>query len=171
MSEEIINRVATSQLITIDLQELLPDGERAEFDLKEVLYESLILREKEFRSFIKEKDWSVFKDKHVAVHCSADAIVPKWAYMLLATKISPFAKTIVHGNLDHLEDELLLRSIRNINPSTYQDKKIVVKGCGDKQISEAAYMEISAILQPVVASIMYGEPCSTVPVFKRLRKA
>ena len=169
MSEEIINKVATSQLITIDLADFFPEGERVQYDLKHNLFQELILREKDFRSFIKEHDWTEFEGKHVAIHCSVDAIIPKWAYMLLATKLSLFAKTLVYGDLSDLETELLLRSIRDINPEDYKDKKIVIKGCGDKDISETAYMEIVTRLQPSVSSIMYGEPCSTVPIYKKPR--
>lgn len=167
MSQEIINRVASSQLVTIDLQDYIPEGEKTLYDLKENLYEGLILREKDFRNFIKENDWSQYKDKHVAIHCSTDAIIPKWAYMLLASKINPFASSVVHGDLEYQKQELLLRSIRDIDPEEFIGKKVVIKGCGEQEISEAAYMEITAILLPYAASIMYGEPCSTVPVYKK----
>lgn len=170
MSQEIVNRVASSPLITIDLKDYIPEGERVEYDLKNDLYEGLILREKDFRSSIRDRDWSEYRGKHVAIHCSEDSIIPKWAYMLLASKLAPFASTIVFGNLDQLENELLIRSIKKINPQDYKDKKLVIKGCGDKEISEAAFMEIVVLFQPVAASIMYGEPCSTVPVYKRPRK-
>jgi hypothetical protein len=170
VNEDIINRVSSSQLITLDLADYIPKGERVQYDLKDNLFQGLILREKDFRSFIKEKDWSEYKGKHVAVHCSADAIIPKWAYMLLVTKMLPFATTIVHGDLNDLERDLLIRSINHINPEDYKDKKLVIKGCGEKEIYESAYMEIVLRLQPYVASIMYGEPCSTVPVFKKPRK-
>lgn len=170
MSEEIINRVSTSQLITLDLADYIPEGERVQYDLKENLFQGLILREKEFRTFIKEKNWSEYEGKHVAVHCSEEAIVPKWAYMLLVTKLQPFAKTIVYGNLDDLERALIIQSIRQIDPEIYKDKKLVIKGCGEKEIFESAYMEVVLLLQPYVSSIMYGEPCSTVPVYKKPRK-
>jgi len=170
MSQEIVNRVASSPLITIDLKDYIPDGERVDYDLKNDLYEGLILREKEFRSSIRDRDWSEYKGKHVAIHCSEDAIIPKWAYMLLASKLAPFASSIVFGNLDQLENELLIRSIKKINPQNFKDKKLVIKGCGEKEISEAAFMEIVVLFQPVAASIMYGEPCSTVPVYKKPRE-
>jgi hypothetical protein len=167
---DIINRVSSSQLITLDLADFIPVGERLQYDLKENLFQGLILREKEFRTFIKEKDWSEYDGKHVAIHCSAEAIVPKWAYMLLVTKLQPFAKTIVYGNLDDLERTLIIQSIRQIDPEIYRDKKLVIKGCGEKEIVESAYMEAVIMLQPYVSSIMYGEPCSTVPVYKKPRK-
>lgn len=169
VSEDIINRVSTSQLISLDLADLIPEGKRVQYDLKDNLFQNLILKEKDFRTFIKEKDWSEYKGIHVAVHCSTDAIIPKWAYMLLVSKLQPFASTVVFGDLHDLEKELIIRSIRQINPEVYTDKKLVIKGCGEKEISESAYMEIVFRLQPYVASIMYGEPCSTVPVFKKPR--
>ena len=170
MSQEIINRVATSKLISLNLEDLIPGGERVQYDLKENLYEGFILREKEFRAFIKENDWSEYKDKHVAIYCSTDAIIPRWAYMLLTSRIAPYAGTIVYGDLTKLEDELLIQAVRNINPHDYEDKKVVIKGCGEKEISEAVYMEITSLLLPVASSIMYGEPCSTVPVYKKSAK-
>jgi len=170
VNQEIVNRVASSPLITIDLKNYIPDGERVEYDLKNDLHEGLILREKEFRSSLKNRDWTQYKDKHVAIYCSTDAIVPKWAYMLLASKLAPFARTIFYGNLNDLENELLIRSIQSINPTDYKEKKLVIKGCGDKEISEAAFMQIVVHVQPLAASIMYGEPCSTVPVYKKPRK-
>jgi hypothetical protein len=170
VSEEIINRVSSSPLVTLDIADYIPKGERVQYDLKDNLFQGLILREKDFRAFIKEKDWSEYKGKHVAVLCSVDAIVPKWAYMLLVTKLQPFADTIVYGDLADLERALIIRSLRQINPEDYTDKKLVIKGCGEKEISESAYMEVVNMLQPFVSSIMYGEPCSTVPVFKKPRK-
>lgn len=170
MSKDIVNRVSSSPLITLDLADYIPKGERVQYDLKENLFQGLILREKDFRTFIREKDWSEYAGKHVAIHCSADAIVPKWAYMLLVTKLQPFADTIVYGDLADLERALIIRSLRQINPEDYTDKKLVIKGCGEKEITESAYMEVVNILQPFVSSIMYGEPCSTVPVYKKPRK-
>jgi len=127
VNQEIVNRVASSPLITIDLKNYIPDGERVEYDLKNDLHEGLILREKEFRSSLKNRDWTQYKDKHVAIYCSTDAIVPKWAYMLLASKLAPFARTIFYGNLNDLENELLIRSIQSINPTDYKEKKLVIR--------------------------------------------
>lgn len=168
---EIVNKVAQSPLITIDLEDFYVQGDRIPFDLKDNLYEGLILKEKDFRQFLKEHDWSEYKDKHVAIYCSADAIVPTWAYMLLTVKIEPFAKTIVYGDLPQLEEELFKQAIHKINPLDFQDKKVVVKGCSKIQVPTSIYVEITRLLRPFVSSIMYGEPCSTVPVYKVARRA
>ena len=167
MQEEIINRVASSPLITLDLEQLSPEGERVQYDLKDNLYEGLILKESDFRAFLKDNDWSVYKDKHVAVFCSEDAIIPHWAFMLLVSKMSPYAKTVVYGNLDYLESELYRQAIRELNPEDYKEKKVVVKGCGEKAVPVSAYMDVMTFLQPIAASVMFGEPCSTVPVYKK----
>ena len=165
--EEIINRVASSPLITIDLEQLLPDESIMEFDLASILYEGIILKEKDFRSFVKSNDWSIYNDQHVAIYCSTDAIIPKWAYMILASKIAPIAKSIVYGNQSVMENTLIRKAIDEMNVEEYVDKKIVIKGCGTKKISEASYLELTNRLLPVASSIMYGEPCSTVPVYKK----
>jgi hypothetical protein len=170
VSQEIVNRVASSPLVTIDLSELVPTGERRQIDLKDHLYEGLMLREKDFRAFIKEQDWSAFEGKHIAIHCSADAVIPMWAYMMLGAKLAPVAKTVVYGNLRDLEDALILQAIRTLDAKAYQGKKLVIKGCGGKELPEAAYLEIALSLQPYASSIMYGEPCSTVPVYKQPRR-
>lgn len=163
---EIVNRVAQSPLITINLEEFYGKGERVLYDLAENLYEGIILREKDFRQFLKAHDWSQYQDKHVAIHCSADAIVPDWAYMLLAAKLEPFACTIIFGDLDALESELFRNALRDLDPAKFKDKKVVVKGCGDIKIPVSAYTEITRLLRPYVSSLMYGEPCSTVPIYK-----
>lgn len=167
MKDEIINRVASSPLITLDLEKLSPAGDRVQYDLKDNLFQGIILKEKDFRTFLGEHDWTFYTGKHVAVYCSVDAILPHWAFMLLVSKISPHAATVVFGNLDDLERELFRRSIRQLNPEDYREKKIVVKGCGDKTVPVSAYMEVMTLLQPVATSIMFGEPCSTVPIFKK----
>jgi hypothetical protein len=167
VKEEIHNKVASSPLLTIDLEDLLPDGERILYDLKNNLYQGIILREKEFRAFLKENDWSVYEGKHVAIYCSVDAIIPNWAFMLLTTEIAPFARTIVYGTLETLNDEIIKQAIRKLDPEQFRDKKIVIKGCSKKDVPVSAFIEIVFLLQPIAASIMYGEPCSTVPVFKR----
>ena len=167
VNEEIINRVAQSPIITIDLHELPIPKEREVYDLKSNLYEGLILKEKDFRLFVKENDWARYKDKYVAIHCSADAIIPNWVYMILASKIAPYAKSIVFGNGNDLEEFLIINAIQNLEPSQFKNKKVVIKGCGEKEISSSAYLEITKHLLPHVSSIMYGEPCSTVPVFKK----
>lgn len=167
MQDEIINKVSQSGLITIDLEEFFPEGERVIFDMKDCLVEGLLLREKDFREFIKTNDWSFYKNKYVALYCSSDAIVPRWAWMLLAVKLQPFAKKIVFGNAQTLEEVIYSEIIEKINPEQYRDQRVVIKGCGDREVPVSAYTDLTAKLAPVVKSIMYGEPCSTVPVYKR----
>lgn len=167
IQENIVNKVAASGLMTLDLEHYYHQGERVIYDIKENLFHGLMLREKDFRAFIKEHDWSVYAGKNIAVICSADAIVPTWAYMLLATKLKPYAHEIVFGSLDALEAVLFTKALAQIDLSLYKDERVVVKGCADIDIPVAAYVEITNLLSPMVKSIMYGEPCSTVPVFKR----
>ena len=167
MSDVIVNKVAESGLITIDLEEYYPKEEILVFDLKTYLFMQLILKEKEFRASLQELDWKQYKDKIVAVTCTADAVIPVWAYMLVASSLQPFAKEIVFGNREEALKQSFIKNINAINLSEFTDKRIVVKGCGDKSIGEFAYLEITKLLRPVVKSIMYGEPCSTVPVYKK----
>ena len=167
MAEEIVNRVATSALITLDLEEFYDQGERVVYDIKENLFQEMILKEKDFRSFIKSHDWSQYQDKNVAIHCSVDAIVPTWAYMLLANKLQPFARTVVFGSKEDLERALYEKALLQIKPEEYQDAKVVVKGCSKYDVPTSAYVEITSLLTPYAASIMYGEPCSTVPIYKK----
>ena len=164
---ELINKVAQSALVTLNLEELIHPGERVVYDIKENLFMGLILREKDFRAFIKENDWTVYTGKNVAIINSADAIVPTWAYMLLATKLQPYANRYVLGNLDDLEQVLFQEAIAKINAEEYREAKVVVKGCGQIPVPNFAYVEIMHLLLPVVSSIMYGEPCSTVPIYKK----
>jgi hypothetical protein len=167
MSEEIINKVAQSGLITIDLEEMYPSGESVLLDIKPWLFEELILKEKDFREYIKQHDWKQYNGKHVAVTCTADAIVPTWAYMLVATHLAPVAKTIFHGTLENMLESLFEKKLEGIDVMEYQDQRVILKGCSGKEVPVSAYMEITRKLQPVVKSIMYGEACSTVPVYKR----
>lgn len=167
---EIINKVAQSSLVTLNLEELIHPGEREVYDIAANLFQGLILREKDFRAFIKENDWSVYAGKNVAVICSVDAIVPTWAYMLLATKLEQYAHRYVFGNLETLEQALFQEAIAKINPEDYREAKVVVKGCGNVPVPTFAYVEIMHKLLPVVSSVMYGEPCSTVPLYKRPRE-
>lgn len=167
MENEIINKVSQSGLITIDLEEYYPKGERVLFDIKDHLFQGLILREKDFREFIKNEDWNKYKDKYVALTCSADAIVPTWAYMLLATQLEPVAKKVVFGSLETLETVLYSEILSRINPVDYKDARVVIKGCGNLPVPKAAYVQITSLLRPVAKSIMYGEPCSTVPLYKQ----
>lgn len=163
---EIINKVANSGITSIDLEELYVPGERILFDIKPYLFQELILKEKDFREFIKTNDWRVFKGKLVGIICSADAIVPTWAYMLLALALEPFAAKIVFGNLDDLENFLFAEKLAAIDPKIYKDARIVIKGCGDKKIPINAFVQLTGLLKPYAKSIMYGEPCSTVPLYK-----
>lgn len=167
IQENIINKVASSGLITLNLEDYYDHGERVLYDIKDNLFHGLMLREKDFREFIKTYDWAQYQDKNVAIICSADAIVPTWAYMLLANKMKPFAKEIVFGGLDTLEAVMFTKAISKIDANTYANERVVVKGCGDIDIPVSAYVEITNLLTPVVKSIMFGEPCSTVPVYKR----
>ena len=169
MEDVIVNKVAESGLITIDLEEYYPKEETAVFDLKDHLFMGLILKEKEYREALKNLDWSVYQNKNVALTCSADAVIPMWAYMLTASHLQPVAKEVVFGNEDFLHRALFLKNLSQINPSEFADKRVVIKGCGDKSISETAYVEITKLLRPVAKSIMYGEPCSTVPIYKKVK--
>lgn len=169
MEDVIVNKVAESALLTIDLEEYYPKEETAVFDLKDHLFMGLILKEKEYREALKNLDWSVYRCKNVALTCSADAVIPMWAYMLTASYLQPIAKEVVFGNEDFLHRALFLKNLSKINAAEYADKRVVIKGCGDKNISETAYVEITKLLRPVVKSIMYGEPCSTVPIYKKAK--
>lgn len=165
--EEIINKVASSGLVTIDLEEMIPQGDRVLLDIKDQLWQGLALREKDFREWIKTNDWSVYQNKLVAVTCTVDAIIPNWAFMLVASSLVGIAKRAVFGNLEVLENILFIELIATINAEDYRDKRIVIKGCSDQPVPTAAYLELVNKLQPVAKNIMFGEPCSTVPVFKR----
>jgi hypothetical protein len=167
MADEIINKVAQSGLITIDLEELYPAGERVLLDIKDRLFQGLILREKDFREFVSTHDWSQYKDKYVAVTCSADAIVPTWAYMLLAVSLEPYAKKVVFGDLEVLETVLYNEVLSKLDTKTYEGARVIIKGCSNLPVPKAAYVELTRILRPVAKSIMYGEPCSTVPLYKK----
>ncbi len=165
--EEFVNRVANSGLITINLEEYLHAGPRVVYDIKDNLFHGLMLREKDFRAFVKEHDWSQYAGQNVAIICSSDAIVPTWAYMLLTSKMQPHVNRFVFGDVEALEQALLQDAISTIDPEEYRDAKLVIKGCGQIPVPAFAYVEIMHRLLPVAASIMYGEPCSTVPIYKR----
>jgi len=168
MQDTIINKVAESGIITLDLEVFYPKGEIKIFDLKDHLFMGLILKEKDFRANLQSTDWEQYRDAYVAVICSADAIIPMWAYMLVASYLQPVAKDIVVGDEKTLINTIFIKNINAINRDDYADKRVVVKGCGDIQIPETAYLEITHKLRPVVKSIMYGEPCSTVPIYKQV---
>jgi hypothetical protein len=169
MSEEkeIVNRVTGSSLLTFDLEEYYQPGERVLFDLKDQLFQGLILREKDLRDFIKTNDWSFYKDKFVAITCSVDAVIPTWAYMLVAIAIKPYAKAVEFGTLEKLEERLFEDALSAIDWEQFRNAKIVVKGCSKVNVPASAYVKTVAKLQPVAASLMFGEACSTVPLFKR----
>jgi hypothetical protein len=167
MSEEIVNKVAQSQLVTLDLEAYYPADEIVVFDLKPHLFMELILKEKEFRAALQNHDWSTYQQKVVAVTCTADAIIPMWAYMLVASYLQPVAKDVQFGNAEAVKQQLFLQRIDAIDAAEFVDKRVVVKGCGDVPIGEFAYLAITKKLMPVAKSIMYGEPCSTVPIFKK----
>jgi hypothetical protein len=167
MENAIINKVAESGLITLDLEDFYPKQELVVFDLKDYLFMGLILKEKDFRAALQDIDWSQYQNKNVALTCSADAIVPMWAYMLVASYLRPFANETLFGNKETATATLVLKNLSKINGEEFTDKRIVVKGCGDVQIAESAYIEITNKLQPFAKSIMYGEPCSTVPIYKK----
>ncbi|HCN85169.1 MAG TPA: hypothetical protein DIT07_16365 [Sphingobacteriaceae bacterium] len=167
IQENIINKVAESGLTSFDLADFYPQGERVVYDIKDNLFHGLILKEKDFREFIKEHDWAQYQDKHVAITCTADAIVPTWAYMLLANKLAPYAKTMVFGTLETLETVLFENALSALDLEKYRNQRIVLKGCGDIPVPVSAYVDLTAKLTKVAKSIMYGEPCSTVPIFKR----
>lgn len=167
MSEPIINKVAESGLVSIDLAQYFPTNEIVVFDIKPYLFMELILKEKDFRASLNTIDWTSYQDKIVGIFCSADAIIPMWANMLIVANLTPFAKAIYFGDESKTRELVLLQEINNIDNSVFEDQRIVVKGCGDTPIGESAYIAITQKLRPVVKSIMYGEPCSTVPVYKK----
>ncbi|MGI8892783.1 MAG: DUF2480 family protein [Bacteroidia bacterium] len=164
---EIINKVASSGLITFNLEDYYVRRERVELDIKDWLYEGLMLREKDFRETLKNYNWSLFENKFVAVFCSADAVVPTWAFMLISIYLHPFAKKIVFGNLIDLEKSLFDDALNKIDFSQFKDERIVIKGCSKIKVPESVYVDVTTRLMPYAKSIMFGEPCSTVPVYKR----
>lgn len=167
MADEIVNRVASSKLKTIDLEDFYPKGIRTVIDIKNWLFHGQILKETDFREHLKNHDWSQYKDQYVALICSSDAIIPSWAFMLIATYVSPFAKKIVVGNLAALETSIFQGIIANFNMGEFEGKRVIIKGCSNKPIPETAYIQLIEKLQPIVKSIMFGEACSTVPLYKK----
>lgn len=167
MSTPIINKVAESGLISLDLTSLIDPTPIVLFDIKQYLFMELILKEKDFRAALIAADFSTYQDKIVGIYCSVDVIIPMWANMLIASAIQPYAKAIYFGDENKVREQLLLEAISKINSQDYNDQRIVVKGCGETPIGESAYVAITNKLRPVAKSIMYGEPCSTVPVYKK----
>jgi hypothetical protein len=166
MSEAIVNKVSESGLITLDLEQYYPREEVVLFDLKDYLFMRLILKEKDFREALKNQDWEVYRKKYVGVTCSADAIIPPWAYMLAASYLQPVAKDVIMGDEKEVHKTIFLQNIQGIDVNEFAGQRVVVKGCGETPIGEFAYMEITKRLRPVAKTIMYGEPCSTVPIYK-----
>jgi len=167
MREPIINKVAESGLVTLDLETYYPKGEMTTFDLKDHLFMGMILKEKDFREQLKNLDWEKYRNKNVAVTCTADAIIPVWAYMLVASYLQPEANDIVMGDEKELHKTIFLKNLSSIDINEFADKRIVIKGCGETPIEDFVYMEVTKLLRPVAKSIMYGEPCSTVPIYKQ----
>ena len=165
--EEIVNRVASSSLITFDLEQFHVPGDRVVYDIKDHLFQGLILREKDFREHVKDHSWSDYQDKLVSIVCTADAVVPTWAYMLLAVALKPYAKRVFFGSVEEMEKELFHEKLLGVDWERYRGAKVVVKGCSDVHVPVSAYVETTSQLSSVAASVMYGEPCSTVPIFKR----
>ena len=164
---EFVNKVAESGLITIDLETWYPKEEIVVLDLKDYLFMGMIVKEKEFRESLKKTDWGLYRNKMVSVICSADAIIPSWAFMLVASYLQPVCKELSLATPEEMRKLMFLRNLQTINPADYKDQRVIIKGCGDTPIGDFAYLEATKILRPVVRSLMYGEPCSTVPVFKR----
>jgi hypothetical protein len=167
IQENIINKVAQSGLVTLDPAQFYPKGERVIYDIKDNLFQGLILREKDFREFVKDHNWEQYTGKNIGITCSADAIVPAWAYMLLANRMAPYANEVVFGDADVLETVLFIKGIEKLDAEQYRDQRLVIKGCGDVDVPVSAYVELAKKLTPVVKTLMFGEPCSTVPLYKR----
>lgn len=167
MENEIINKVANSGLINLDLEDYYVKGPRKLIDIKDQLYMGMILKEKDFREWIKTNNWSQYQDSFVAVYCSEDAIIPVWAYMLVAAALEPFAKRVVFGDLEALETELYKEVIDGLELNEFTDQRLIIKGCGNLPVPRAAFLMLTRKLQPIAKSIMYGEACSTVPIYKR----
>jgi hypothetical protein len=167
LKDEIINRVANSKLVTFDLEDFYPEGKRVIFDIKDWLMEGLVLREKDFREQVKQHNWAQYQNQYIALTCSTDAIVPAWAYMLLVVNLEPFAKQAVIGTLVDLETSIYQDIINKIDVDAFKDKPIIIKGCANKPIPVNAYIMLTKKLKPVAKSLMYGEACSSVPLYKR----
>jgi len=167
MPDEIINRVANSKLVTFNLEEYYPEGKRYQIDIKDWLFDGFFLKEKDFRAYVSNQDWMHYKDGFVALYCSTDAIIPTWAYMLVQTQLQPFAKKVVLGDLEQLESSLYQTIIEDLDVSEFEDKPVIIKGCSNKPVPPNAYVWATAKIQEVAKSVMFGEACSSVPLYKR----
>jgi hypothetical protein len=167
--DEIINRVANSVLEVFDLEDYYPSGIRTQIDISQWLIEGFLLKEKDFREALKNHDWSQYQNHFVAIHCATDAIVPAWASILVVTYVTPFAKKVVSGNLNDLETALYQEILPTLDYTSYQDKPVIIKGCSKKPVPESAYIIAVQKLLPFAKSIMYGEACSAVPLFKKTK--
>lgn len=168
-SKPLINRVAASGLITLNLEDFFPTGAIAVFDLKDYLFMELILKEKDFRKALKELDWSQYENKHLLITCSTDAIIPIWAYMLVTVYATPIAASVFQGTAEEFYKKSFADTLAQLDISQYENKLLVIKGCSDKPVPLSAYVDLTRLLQPVAKSIMFGEPCSTVPLYKKPR--
>lgn len=166
MEQAIVNKVAASGIITLDLEELYPQGERTVFDLQPLLWQGIALKESELRDFVKAHDWAAYAGQMVGIHCSVEAIIPTWAYMLVAVYLQPHAAFVTQGDAEQLERAIFSRFVQQLDPTPYRDARVVVKGCSKYPVPLNAYVELAARLLPVVKSLMFGEPCSTVPLYK-----
>lgn len=167
MENEIVNRVANSKLVVVDLEDYYPKGKRTIFDIKDWLFEELILREKDFREYVNQHDWSQYQDNYVALTCTSDAIIPAWSFMLITMHLQPFAKKVVIGDLEQLETAIYQDIIQKMDFTEFNDKPLIIKGCTNKPVPANAYILLSEKLRPIAKSVMYGEACSSVPLFKR----
>ena len=167
MADTIVNRVAASALITFDLEKLYQIGSRESIDLSQWLDQGLLLKEKEFRAQLKAHDWTIYRDKFIALQCSTEAILPSWAFLLVATHLQPFARKVVLGNLKDLEVQLFAEEIQLLELSPYKDQPVIIKGCSENTVPQDAYVQLISKLQPVVKSLFYGEACSSVPLYKK----
>lgn len=164
---EIVNRVAQSKLVTFDLEELYPAGERVVLDIKDWLFEEMVLREKDFREHVKNHNWEQYANTYLALHCSVDAIIPGWAYLLLASEATLYTKKVVVGQLEDLETAIFHEVLQNLDISIFVDKPVIIKGCSNKPVPQNAYLMAIEKIQPVAKSVLYGEACSSVPLYKR----
>lgn len=165
--DTIVNKIAVSGISTVDPADFLPKEEVMVFDLKPFLFRELMLKEKDFREALKNQDWELYRDKIVSVTCSADAIIPMWAYMLVTSYLESVASDILFGGKQEAIKQSAIKSINKLDPEEFRDQRIVLKGCGDQSVPADIYVALMKKLKPVVKSVMFGEPCSTVPVYKK----